>query len=101
MKIQKASIYHKLNGKRIFKRSGDVCCLADSLQVGVFEPLARVWLVSQKSKEIQSSHNSFGEKHDCKYEHWTQVTLNLGMKSRNLDQADIGPELGLEFHICV
>ena len=31
---------------------------------GVFEPLAKVWLVSQKSKEIQSSHNSFGEKHD-------------------------------------
>jgi hypothetical protein len=28
MKIRKASIYHKLSGKRIFKRSGDVCCLA-------------------------------------------------------------------------
>jgi len=36
---------------------------------GVFEPLAKVWLVSQKSKEIQSSHNSFGEKH---------VLMNLG-----------------------
>lgn len=42
-------------------------CLFGSraLQEGVFEPLAKVWLVSQKSKEIQSSHNSFGEKQDC------------------------------------
>jgi len=47
-----------------------------ALYEGVFEPLAKVWLVSQKSKEIQSSHNSFGEKHD-----W----MNLGwLKPRPL-----------------
>ena len=75
MKIRKASIYHKLNGKRIFKRSGDVCCLA--LKVGVFEPLAKVWLVSQKSKEIQSSHNSFGEKHDCMNLGWLKPIYEI------------------------
>jgi len=47
------------------------CLLFGSVE-GVFEPLAKVWLVSQKSKEIQSSHNSFGEKHDCMNLGWLE-----------------------------